>query len=667
MKILLAHNSLYYPFAGGGDKSNRLLMEAMARRGHLVSVVSRVEQFGAPAHDALLAELQRRGITDLAIGPAAVRFAHHGVDVHTVTRDPNLRNYFAARIEEFDPDVIVTSTDDPAQILFDIAVRAERAHVVYLVRATIAAPFGPDSSSISAERTERLRQASGAVGVSEYVARYTREWGKLDCVHVPISLLDPVDASAEPPALGRFDNPYVLMVNPCAVKGQPIFTGLARQFPDLAFAAVPGWGTTAADRAELDGLPNVTLLPFADDVDDLLRLARVVLVPSLWAEARSRMVVESFYRGVPVMAANTGGLQEAMLGCDYLLPVNPIVVYKPAVSQQMVPEAEVPEQDVRPWAEVLGRLVTDRTHWEELAAKSRRAALAYAKTLDGSGFERYLEQLLTRPRPPRVTVGATLSADKRKLLERRLKQRAATSAWLPTWTPPLPGHLRLFVFPHAGAGALSYLSWRNAISGVDVHPVLLPGRENRVREQPFSSMNEAISALGPALSPMLEPPFVFFGHSMGAGMAWELVRWLRQQRRPLPGALIVSAARAPHLRTPSMVEPSDEQLLDQLKSLGGLSHAGEHLATALPVLRADTRLYRQWQPAAEEPLDIPVLAYGGTWDESLGEEAIQAWQEVTTGPFRHRLFPGGHFYLRETSPLLAALQEDLCSLGVLSA
>ena len=29
MRILLAHNSTYFPASGGGDKSNRLLMEAL--------------------------------------------------------------------------------------------------------------------------------------------------------------------------------------------------------------------------------------------------------------------------------------------------------------------------------------------------------------------------------------------------------------------------------------------------------------------------------------------------------------------------------------------------------------------------------------------------------------------------------------------------------------
>ncbi len=61
MRVLLAHNSLYYPSYGGGDKSNRLLMEALAARGHTVRVAARVEEFGAKAHHALFEELARRG------------------------------------------------------------------------------------------------------------------------------------------------------------------------------------------------------------------------------------------------------------------------------------------------------------------------------------------------------------------------------------------------------------------------------------------------------------------------------------------------------------------------------------------------------------------------------------------------------------------------------
>src|SRR5580693_7018950 len=155
--------------------------------------------------------------------------------------------------------------------MLDTALQAARARVVYLVRATIALPFGPDTGLPSTFQTEALRQADGVVAVSEYVAQYARQWSGVEAVHVPISLLDP----GGHPNLGRFDNRFVSIVNPCAVKGISIFLALAQRFPNVEFAAVPTWGTTAADVAALRKLPNISILPPVDDIDDLLRQTRV--------------------------------------------------------------------------------------------------------------------------------------------------------------------------------------------------------------------------------------------------------------------------------------------------------------------------------------------------------------------------------------------------------
>jgi len=422
LRILLAHNSLYYPSYGGGDKSNRLLMEALAALGHHVQVVARVEQFGAEAHAALLRQLAGRGIHVDAHASASVEFRLNGVEVRILTRDAGLRAFFAARVQAFDPEIILASTDDPAHLMLETALRAPRARVVYLVRATIALPFGPDSGLASAFRTEALRQADGVVAVSEYVARYTRQWGGVTAIHIPISLLDP----GEHPDLGRFDNRFVSMVNPCAVKGISIFLALAERFPRVEFAAVPTWGTTASDFAALRELPNVAVLPPVDDIDDLLRQTRVTLVPSLWAEARSRVILEAMSRGIPVIASDVGGLAEAKLGVDYLLPVNPVIRYRPMVDELMVPMAEIPPQDLQPWAAVLGRLLTDRAHYEQLSAESRRAALSYAGNLDGRYFEAYLREVLRSPRrrgaSGRRIPRAPLSDERRRLLALRLKR-----------------------------------------------------------------------------------------------------------------------------------------------------------------------------------------------------------------------------------------------------
>lgn len=447
MRILLAHNSLYYPSFGGGDKSNRLLMEALAARGHQVCVVSRAEKESA--------------------------FLLHGVEVRSQALNSNLRQFFAQTMAEFDPDVILTSTDDPGQLLFDVAVRSQKARVVHLVRATIAVPSGPDSSGPSRSKTETLRAADAIVGVSEYVAEYVREWGGMDAVHVPISLMEPVRIAK----VGGFDNPYVTIVNPCAVKGIDIFLALAERMPHLSFAAVPTWGTNAQDLAALRRRSNVTLLDPVDDIDDVLRETRVVLVPSVWAEARSRIVVEAMLRGVPVIASDAGGIREAKLGVPYLIPVNLIRHYKPALDENLVPVAEAPPQDIEPWQQALRRLTEDRAHWEEIARQSSEAAARYVDNLSVEPFERLLFDVLKRPRTSTVLTPATDS--RHRLAARLLKQRA----WFPTVKNSAASTgLRLFCFPHAGGGTRIYRGW--SIEGVEVCPVLLPGRENRPPNRP---------------------------------------------------------------------------------------------------------------------------------------------------------------------------------------
>ena len=670
MKVLLAHNSTYFPSIGGGDKSNRLLMEALVERGHAIRVVTRVEKFGPEGHEQMLRELAVRNVPVDATDEACIHFRLGGVDVRVLSQKPQLRGFFQSEIDDFDPDIIITSTDDPGHLLFDLAVKAPRARVAYLVRATIAVPFGPDSSMVSAARTEMLKRADGIVGVSNYVAGYVREWGGMDAIHVPISLLEP---EKEFPLLGRFENPYIAMVNPCAVKGISIFLELARRMPHLRFAAIPTWGTQAGEMAAMEAAPNITLLSQMDNIDGLLRDTSVMLVPSVWAEARSRIVPEAMSRGVPVMASDVGGLREAKLGVPYLIRVNPIVKYLPSVDASMVPVAEVPPQDVTPWQRILERLTSDRGHWEELAAASRKAALAYAENLNVLPFEAFLLKLMAQPKkqpPPAQKPG--LSEDKKRLLALRLRQRSTsvkpeTSSWFPGIEEAQAGKPRLFCLPWAGGGALPYRAWREPLSHlVAVAPVRLPGRETRAGEAPFERMAPLVEALLAQIRPFLDTPFMLFGHSMGAGIAFELARALRSAGLPQPLSLHVSGARAPQYRLKHVPppEPSLRDFIEELRRLEGFPPSvlnnPELLKLALPALLSDARLYRHFAYTPGKPLSLPIFAYGGEADPNVTTQHLDAWGAQTTGLFQRRDFYGGHFYLEASqAALLAALKADI--------
>lgn len=679
---------MYYPAYGGGDKSNRLLLEALAGRGHACRAVARAPR--SPEPGGYLAELAARDIEDATVQGGVVQFTRRGVEVHAVARGRSFRGYFAGQLGLFHPDIVILSTDDRGQVLLETALEADVGRVVYLCRTTLALPFGPECAFPSQEKTALLERADAVVGVSEYVARYIREHSGISAVALPISLLE----GGPWRQVGRFENEFITLVNPCAVKGISIFLALADRFPGLRFAAVPTWGTTAEDRLELSRRSNVTLLDPVDDIEELLARTRVLLVPSLWAEARSRIVVEAMLRGVPVLASDAGGIPEAKMGVPYLLPVNPIRRYEPRVDDRMVPVASVPEQEIEPWAAALQEITSDRALWERIAAQSRAAALHYAGNLSVRPFEEYLERLVAQPRPaarsgrrrprpesrPAKERLAALSREKRALLALRLKKRPETAAspahrWFPAAARHPEAVLRLFCFPYAGGGTSVYRNWQAAMpAGVAVVAARLPGRESRAAEAPIADIEEMIRAAAGAIEPLLDRPFAFFGHSLGAMISFELARALRRRSLPMPSVLLVAAARAPQLRRGAPVdrEPSDEEFLEDIRRLQGVPEEilqnGELLRYLLPALKADSRLGRLYVYRDEPPLDVPIRAYAGAEDARLPREVIEAWRRQTRSSFALRQFPGGHFFLHTAeNELLRALKKDLEALGLLPA
>ncbi|MET8727399.1 alpha/beta fold hydrolase [Streptomyces parvus] len=227
--------------------------------------------------------------------------------------------------------------------------------------------------------------------------------------------------------------------------------------------------------------------------------------------------------------------------------------------------------------------------------------------------------------------------------------------------------VRLFCFAHAGGGSTAYRPWRHALApGIDVRSIVLPGREARVRELPYRRVEQLLHPLCEALEPYLDRPYAFFGHSLGSVLAYEVARRFSAGPQGGPGLLIVSGRRGPRLPTSrrGFSTLPDAEFLAGLGVLGGTPPEvlGEEqlLRLLLPTLRADFELNESYRTLPGPRLRCPVAAYMGTDDTEVDRPELLAWGEETTGEFGLRVFPGGHFYLKdEGNDVLGAVRQDL--------
>ena len=246
--------------------------------------------------------------------------------------------------------------------------------------------------------------------------------------------------------------------------------------------------------------------------------------------------------------------------------------------------------------------------------------------------------------------------------------RSTTAAGFDPWIsfrkPGREARLRLFCFPYAGAGAVIFRTWSDDLPGdVEVCPVQLPGRGTRLMEPPFTQLPPLVEALAEALVPLLDKPFAFFGHSLGALVSFELARRLRSQYGVHPARLFVSASRAPQVphRGPPAHTLPEKDFLAELQRLNGTpSELLEHeelMEIMLPLLRADFAVYETYVYSTELPLNCPISAFGGLQDRNVNNSDLEAWRAQTSGSFSLRMFPGDHFFLRQPLFLRVLSQE----------
>ncbi|QPK44050.1 thioesterase [Streptomyces gardneri] len=225
---------------------------------------------------------------------------------------------------------------------------------------------------------------------------------------------------------------------------------------------------------------------------------------------------------------------------------------------------------------------------------------------------------------------------------------------------------RLFCLPHGGADGSAFRPWQGLLgAGVEVVPVQLPGRGIRMAETAERSIVRLGEELaGPIARRADGLPYVLFGHSMGALLAYELGLALQDGPNP-PAAVVVSGAVPPHVprSTPAMHLLADEEFLGRLGALGGippeLLAEEEWLELFLPVLRADFEAAETYRTRSTLSPGVRLIALGGSDDPAAPPAEVERWRELGTD-VTIRTFTGGHFFPFESTDQVLALVSAAC-------
>ncbi|KIH98474.1 oleoyl-ACP hydrolase [Streptomonospora alba] len=240
----------------------------------------------------------------------------------------------------------------------------------------------------------------------------------------------------------------------------------------------------------------------------------------------------------------------------------------------------------------------------------------------------------------------------------------STDLWLRSFHPAPEAAVRLVFFPHAGGAASYFFPLSKLLAPrFEVLAVQYPGRQDRRREEPIADVDGLAEELAAVLGPTGGKPVVYFGHSLGATVAFEVSRRLAGQGAG-PAALMVSARCAPsEHRSNGIHLLDDDGIVAELRRLSGtdssLLEDEELLAALMPAIRGDYKAAETYTYTPGPALSCPIVGFLGDDDVRVGADDLESWRKHTTAEFELRRLPGGHFYLTE-DPVRAAKEIGAC-------
>lgn len=226
-----------------------------------------------------------------------------------------------------------------------------------------------------------------------------------------------------------------------------------------------------------------------------------------------------------------------------------------------------------------------------------------------------------------------------------------TNKWFPFGYEKESDKPMVFCFHCAGGNSAFYREWSKNLV-VNFVPVELPGRGRRISEPCSEDMEKLIEELViPILIASEGKNYYFYGHSMGALIAFATAHKIEEKYHSSPQKLIVAGRTAPNYSDNARFKSymDNTALLKELRRLKGtpeeILNNDEIMDFMIPVIRNDYMLLESYHYNGQI-LDIPIVAHAGSNDEDASLEEMEHWKEVTSKSCITQEFNGNHFFVQ---------------------
>ncbi len=220
------------------------------------------------------------------------------------------------------------------------------------------------------------------------------------------------------------------------------------------------------------------------------------------------------------------------------------------------------------------------------------------------------------------------------------------------------GKLKLICFPFAGGNAAYFKKWGEIVGDeIEIKAIEYPGHGMRLREKLCENISQVIDDSFIQIQSILseEAEYIFWGHSFGATVAFEVARLVQENKLPYLKALVVTGRNSPcfvAVREQQIAKLEKHEFIKWLESNGGLPEFilqnRKVLNMYLPVIRNDIHLLENYTFVKKQTvLDIPILTINGNKDLLIEANSLKKWAEQSSSGFRLEEMAGGHLFFAE--------------------